>query len=46
MRHHIEHGVHKGIEYTILDESPGKCRVRQKFKVLGMTKVDELVPRR
>jgi hypothetical protein len=42
MRHHIEHGVHRGIEYTILDERGASCRVRQKFKVLGMTKVDEL----
>lgn len=42
MRHHIEHGVHRGIEYTILDEGAASCRVRQKFKVLGMTKVDEL----
>ena len=46
MRHHIEHGVHKGVHYTILDEAGDTCRVRQKFKVMGMTKVDELELRR
>ena len=43
MRHHIEHGVHKGVHYTILEESASSCRVRQELKVLGLTKVDELV---
>jgi hypothetical protein len=42
MRHHIEHGVHKGVDYTILEEAGDRCRIRQKFKVMGMTKVDEL----
>jgi len=43
MRHHIEHGVHNGVHYTILEEGGDTCRIRQKFKVLGLTKVDELV---
>jgi hypothetical protein len=42
MRHHIAHDVHKGVHYTILDESGDRCRLRQKFKVLGMTKTDEI----
>ena len=45
MHHHIEHGVHQGVHYTILDERGDHCRVRQEFKVLGLTKVDELVLR-
>ena len=31
------------MQYTILEESASSCRVRQKLKVLGLTKVDELV---
>jgi hypothetical protein len=42
MAHHIEHGVHKGVQYTILEEAGDRCRIRQQFKVMGMTKVDEL----
>jgi len=43
MRHHVDHDVHKGVRYTILDERDDRCRVVQRFKVLGMTKRDELV---
>lgn len=46
MRHHIEHGVHKGVHYTILEEAGDRCRIRQRFKVMGMTKTDELILRR
>jgi hypothetical protein len=43
MRHHIEHNVHGGVRYTILDESGGKQRVRQQLKVMGLPATDVLL---
>ncbi len=43
MRHHIEHGVHHGVRYTILDETGGKQRVQQKLKVMGLPTTDLLL---
>jgi hypothetical protein len=43
MHHHIAHGVHQGIRYTILAEEPGRLRLTQDFKVLGMPKRDEII---
>ena len=41
--HHITHGVHAGVHYTVLERQRPKQRVRSKFKVFGMPKVDEVV---
>jgi hypothetical protein len=43
--HHIEHGVHAGVHYTVLDRlgEGARQRVRSAFKVLGMNKVDEVI---
>lgn len=43
MHHHIAHGVHQGVKYTILDEEPRRLRLTQDFKVLGLPKHDEIV---
>lgn len=39
--HHIAHGVHAGVHYTVLARGP-RQRVRSRFKVLGLPKEDEL----
>ncbi len=41
--HHIAHGVHKGVDYTVLERLGAQQRVRSKFRVYGMPKVDEIV---
>lgn len=40
--HHIAHEVHKGVHYTVLARGR-QTRVRSRFKVLGLTKQDELL---
>jgi hypothetical protein len=41
--HHIEHGVHAGVHYTELERQGAKQKVRSRFKVLGLPKVDEVI---
>lgn len=43
--HHIAHGVHRGVEYTVLERHEGgaKQRVVSRFRVMGLLKVDEIV---
>jgi hypothetical protein len=43
MHHHLAHDVHQGVRYQILEEQPGRLRLTQDFKVLGMAKHDEVV---
>ena len=39
--HHIAHAVHRGIDYTVLGREGERQLIRQRFKVLGLPKVDE-----
>jgi polyketide cyclase/dehydrase/lipid transport protein len=41
--HHIAHGVHRGVDYTVLERLGAQQRVRSKFRVYGMPKVDEIL---
>lgn len=41
--HHLAHDIHKGVKYAIVKEEPGRVRLIQDFRVLGMPKHDELV---
>lgn len=43
-QHHIRHEVHKGVRYEVLqhDDEGARQRVRSRFRVMGMPKVDEI----
>ncbi len=41
--HHIEHDVHRGLRYSVLERLGDRQRVRVEFRVLGLPKVDELL---
>jgi hypothetical protein len=41
--HHIAHGVHAGVHYTVLERQGARQRVRSRFKVYGLPKIDEIV---
>ncbi len=46
MAHHHRTGVHKGLAYEILADSPAECRYIQRTRILGMAQEDEVVLRR
>jgi hypothetical protein len=41
--HHIAHGVHKGVAYTVLERHGAQQRVRSQFRVYGLPKTDEII---
>ena len=44
--HHARRGVHKGLAFEILSDSPAECRYLQRTRILGMAQEDEVVLRR